>query len=146
MSVFDAFNIGASGLSAERFRMNLVASNLANANAARSEEGGPYRRRDAVFAALPYGETEKGALSKEFTGPLAKVGVVGVDIDQRDPRRVYDPGHPDADSAGYVSYPNINVVEEMVNLINAQRSYEANAAGIDSAKQMALRALEIGRG
>lgn len=146
MSVFDAFNIGASGLSAERFRMNLVASNLANANATRSEDGGAYRRRDAVFSALPYGEAEKGALHREPTSPLAKVGVVGVDIDQRDPRRMYDPGHPDADAAGYVSYPNINVVDEMVNLLNAQRSYEANAAGIDAAKQMALRALEIGRG
>ena len=146
MSVFDAFNIGASGLSAERFRMNLVASNLANANATRSEEGGAYRRRDAVFSALPYGEPEEGAIPGELASPLAKVGVVGVDVDQRDPRRMYDPGHPDADAAGYVSYPNINVIDEMVNLLNAQRSYEANAAGIDAAKQMALRALEIGRG
>ena len=146
MSVFDSFNIGASGLSAERFRMNLVASNLANANATRSEEGGAYRRRDAVFSALPYGEPEEGAIPGEPTSPLAKVGVVGVDVDQRDPRRMYDPGHPDADAVGYVSYPNINVVDEMVNLLNAQRSYEANAAGIDAAKQMALRALEIGRG
>lgn len=145
MAVFDALRIGASGLSAERFRMNLVASNLANANATQSEEGGPYKRRDALFAAIPYGKAEEG-VPRELKAPLSEVRVVGVDIDQREPRRLYDPGHPDADPSGYVSYPNINVIDEMVNLINAQRSYEANAAGIDAAKQMALRALEIGRG
>lgn len=145
MAVFDAFRIGASGLSAERFRMNLVTSNLANANATQSEEGGPYRRRDAIFAAIPYGKPEEGIMG-EHEPPLSEVRVVGVDVDQREPRRLYEPGHPDADPLGYVSYPNINVIDEMVNLINAQRSYEANAAAIDAAEQMALRALEIGRG
>jgi len=144
MSVFDAFEIASSGLSAERFRMNLIASNLSNANATRSEEGGPYRRRDAIFQAF-FLDEEGYKADISPNNPLAKVKVIGVDIDQREPRMIFEPSHPDANKDGYVAYPNINAIEEMVNLINAQRSYEANAAGIDAAKQMALRALDIGR-
>jgi len=127
----DSFDISASGLSAQRARLDVIASNLANAETTRTPAGGPYRRLLPVFASR--------------TGNPGGVAVVGIAVDPRDPRRVYQPGHPDADPDGFVAYPNVNIVEEMVDLVSATRSYEANAAAYNAAKTMAQRALDLGR-
>ena len=137
MDFFDALHVSSSGLSAQRLRMNLISANLANMNTTRTKAGGPYRRKDPVFAAR--------ASQGSFREMLSKVAVVGVVEDSRGPIRRYDPNHPEADGNGYVALPNINVMEEMVNMISATRSYEANVSAIKAAKAMALKALEIGQ-
>jgi flagellar basal-body rod protein FlgC len=142
LGVFSAMEVAASGLSAERTRMNTIASNLANARTTRTDAGGPYKRIDPVFQAVP--------LSPEAaaSGPGSAVSLVHVQriaADTRDPQLVYEPGHPDADAAGYVKYPNVNVVEEMVNMITASRAYEAGVTSIESIKTMAKDAIGIGR-
>ncbi len=143
MDFFTAIKISGSALSAQRYRLNIISSNLANAQTTRTPEGGPYRRKDVVFEATPlspsFSETLKDALRNDVLG----VKVKEVINDPSPFKRVYDPGHPDADKDGYVNMPNVNTVVEMVNLINATRSYEANIAAIDAAKNMALKALDI---
>lgn len=145
MDFFSAMNIGASALSAERTRMNLISSNLANANATRTPEGGPYKRKDAVFAATPvesrFARTLAGAVGKE----VSQVEIQQVVEDQSPPRMQYDPGHPDADAQGYVAMPNVNVIEEMADMISATRTYEANITAVQAAKSMALKTLEISK-
>jgi flagellar basal-body rod protein FlgC len=133
--------VAASGLTAERVRMNVIASNLANARTTRTEGGQPYRRLDPVFAAVPLGGSVPGVAD---TG-VSLVQVQSIQSDRRDPQMIYEPGHPDADASGYVRYPNVNVVEEMVNIITASRAYEAGVSTIDSVKTMAKSALGIGR-
>jgi flagellar basal-body rod protein FlgC len=145
MSFFDAIGISASGLSAQRLRMNLISSNLANVNTTRTQGGGPYRRNDAVFAAVAHPSSFERTLNARLMNPSAEVKVVGISQDSRPPILKYDPTHPDADENGYVAMPNVNVMEEMVNLISATRSYEANVTAVRAAKQMAQKALEIGR-
>lgn len=134
MSMFDALRISASGMTAERLRMDVIAGNLANANTTRGADGQPYQRRDVILQ-----ETQ----STSFAAKLAGVSVVGVVDDPAPARRVYDPGHPDADAQGYVSMPNVNSVTEMVDLITASRGYEANVTTMNSAKQMFTRTLDI---
>ncbi|MBS3898522.1 MAG: flagellar basal body rod protein FlgC [Dethiobacter sp.] len=136
MQIFKAMQISSSGLTAERFRLDLIANNIANAHSTRTEDGGPYRRRSAVFA------EQMDAARRNRQG----VRVVSVSEDQTPPRLVYEPGHPDADAAGYVAYPNVNVIQEMVDMITATRAYEANVTSLNAAKSMFLKALEIGRG
>ena len=141
MDFFSSMDISASALAAERTRMNLISSNLANANSTKTAEGGPYKRKDAVFAATP---------AASFGSMLNKADARRVEItqiieDQRPPRLQYDPSHPQADASGYVAYPNINVVEEMADMITASRSYEANVTAAQAAKSMALKTLELGR-
>jgi flagellar basal-body rod protein FlgC len=151
MDFFDALHISSSGLSAQRLRMNLISANLANINTTRTEAGGPYRRKDPVFAArVPAQSRSPQASFRELLGNrrkelLKEVAVVEIVEDSRPPIKKYDPMNPDADSNGYVSMPNINLMEEMVNMISATRSYEANVTAIKSAKDMALKALEIGQ-
>ena len=145
MNFFDALHTSASGLGAQRLRMNLISSNLANVNTTRTEAGGPYQRKEAVFAAVPEGGSFQSILDARMTAENTEVKVVGVIEDQRPPLKNYEPGHPDADADGYVSKPNINVVEEMVNMISATRSYEANVSAVKATRAMALKALEIGR-
>ena len=145
MDFFDALNTSSTGLSAQRLRMNLISGNLANANTTRTAEGGPYRRREAVFAASPPGASFGEMLENQRRRVPPQVKVIDVFTDQGRPVKKFDPNHPDADEQGYVSMPNVNVMEEMVNLISATRSYEANVAAIKAAKDMALRALEIGK-
>jgi flagellar basal-body rod protein FlgC len=145
MNFFDALHISSSGLSAQRLRMNLVSSNLANVNTTKTEEGGPYKRKDAVFAATPVADTFQNVLSSQFNDKISEVSVVGVIDDPRPSILKYDPEHPDADEKGYVELPNVNTIEEMVNMISATRSYEANVAAINATKKMALKALDIGR-
>lgn len=145
MSFFKSMDISSSGLAAQRLRMNVLSANLANAQSTRGDEGGPYRRRDVVFQAIPTGEKFEDFLNGTQGTELRKVQVSEIHKDNKEPRRVFDPGHPDADGQGYVSLPNVQVMTEMVNMIAATRAYEANATAIDDAKQMALKALEIGR-
>ncbi|HET9958829.1 MAG TPA: flagellar basal body rod protein FlgC [Polyangiaceae bacterium] len=140
LGVFSALEISASGLSAERVRMNTISSNLANARTTRTEEGGPYRRIDPVFEAVAL---ERG-LNVQDPG-AATVRVSRLVEDQRPGTMVYEPGHPDANPAGYVEYPNVNAVEEMVNMITASRAYEAGITSIETVKQMARSALELGK-
>ncbi|MCK9526363.1 MAG: flagellar basal body rod protein FlgC [Limnochordia bacterium] len=145
MSVFKALRISASGLTAERLRMDTIANNLANANTTRSVEGGPYRRQVPVFAPL-LDQSMHGAASPIQGGAKGQgVRVVGVVSDPSPSRLVWDPQHPDANADGYVEMPNVHVVKEMVDLITATRAYEANITALNTAKSMAQRALEIGR-
>ncbi|TVR00448.1 MAG: flagellar basal body rod protein FlgC [Desulfovibrionales bacterium] len=145
MDFMTALDIGASGLSAERTHLNIISMNLANVNTTRTPEGGPYRRKSVVFQATPLDSPFTKAMRSELEREVKGVKVSGVVTDQRPLRRVYDPGHPDADGQGYVSLPDINVVEEMANMMTALRTYEANAATISSAKAMFNKALELGR-
>ncbi|MCB9648649.1 MAG: flagellar basal body rod protein FlgC [Deltaproteobacteria bacterium] len=134
MKLLNLMDTVASGLSAQRTRMEVASSNLANAHTTRTAEGGPYQRRDVVFSATVGEEDGVGG-----------VEVAEVRKDTSEPRREYDPGHPDADANGYVAYPNISVVEEMVDMITASRAYEAGVTAMRTASGMADRALSIGR-
>lgn len=146
MDFFTSMDISSSALTAERTRMNLISSNLANANSTRTAEGGPYRRKDAVFSARPVTESFSSVFSRTGNRELPQqVGVVQINEDQKPPRLQYDPTHPDANQQGYVALPNVNVVEEMADMIAATRTYEANVTAAQAAKSMALKTLELGR-
>lgn len=145
MDFFNAMNISASALSAERTRMNLISSNLANANATRTPEGGPYKRKDAVFAATSLENSFARALDGATGKELRRVEVQQIIEDQSPPRMQYDPGHPDANPQGYVAMPNVNTIEEMADMISATRTYEANVTAVQAAKSMALKTLEISK-
>ncbi len=139
MSAFQSFRTSASGLTAERLRMDTIANNLANANTTRTANGEPYRRQFVLFSAIDNGRSAAGVQ------PGQGVQVVAIGEDQNPPRLMFDPQHPDANGEGYVAMPNVHVVKEMVDLISATRSYEANITAINAAKSMAQKALEIGR-
>ncbi|MBI5482873.1 MAG: flagellar basal body rod protein FlgC [Deltaproteobacteria bacterium] len=145
MDFFSSINVSSSALSAERTRMNLISSNLANASATRTAEGGPYKRKDAVFSATPMESRFNRALDGATAQQVRQVEVSQIVEDQNPPRMQYDPGHPDADPQGYVAMPNVNVVEEMADMIGATRAYEANVTAVQAAKSMAMKTLEIGR-
>lgn len=140
-----AMRISASGLRAHRAWINVLSANLANINTTRTPEGTPYRRRTLIYESVPQDESFEAALREAMEGELERVEVSAVVPDGRDFRVVYDPNHPDADADGMVRMPNINPVEEMANMLNAARSYEANLAVLNTAKTLALRALELGR-
>ena len=142
LGIFSAIEISASGLSAERTRMNTVASNLANAQTTRTAEGGAYKRVDPVFEAVAL---EKIRALTPSEKSVSLVRVANIVQDQRPGVQVYSPGHPDANPDGYVEYPNVNIVEEMVNMITASRAYEAGVTSVESSQKMADSALEIGR-
>ncbi|MEJ5250250.1 MAG: flagellar basal body rod protein FlgC [Chthonomonadetes bacterium] len=145
MSLFRSLQISASGLTAERVRLDVIANNLANVNTTRTAAGGPYRRKIAVLEERPVAFADLlGGQSKPAIG-RGGVRVVGIVEDTAPAQRVYNPGHPDADADGYVQMPNVNVVTEMVDMITATRAYEANVTAMNAAKQMALRTLDIGR-
>lgn len=129
--MFLPLKVSATALEAQKIRMNVIASNIANVNSTRTPEGGPYRRKDVVFESYLFDESAVG------------VNISKIVEDQRPFRMVYDPSHPDADKNGYVSYPNINTIEETVNLIAATRAYEANLTLINSYKEMFMKTLEI---
>lgn len=154
MSFQEIMRISGSALSAQRVRMNAISNNLANAQTTRTDKGGPYKRQVVSFKPmfdqnllerLRMSTTNDRHLPFEMPGSEGGVRVASVSDDRREGNRVYEPGHPDADKEGYVTYPNVNVVEEMADMINASRSYEANISTIETAKAMALKALEIGR-
>ena len=143
MSMFGGLEISASGLTAERLRMDVTAENLANAQTTRGANGQPYRRKEVVLQEVPgsFGATLSKAMNKGTQG--GGVQVAGIAEDQTPLKRVYDPGHPDADAQGYVTMPNVDTVAEMVDLISASRAYEANVTAMQAAKQMFSRTLEL---
>jgi len=143
MKIFDTMRISASGLTAERLRMDTIASNIANVNTTRTEEGGPYRRKIAVFRENLETEInrQKGTIERVSRG----VKAVGVVEDDSPLQSVYDPSHPDANEDGYVMMPNVNILNEMVDMIASTRAYEANVTVINATKSMMLKALEIGK-
>lgn len=145
MGFIDALRISATGLSAQRLRMNITSANLANIHTTRTAEGGPYRRKDVVFAAGSPDTAFTDILTEQLEMNSGEVRVAEVIEDTRPFKTSYSPGHPDADPEGYVQFPNVDILEEMVNMISASRSYEANVTAANTAKQMAQRALEIGK-
>lgn len=136
MDSFGVFKVSASALQAQRERMNVIASNMANAQSTRTEEGGPYVRKDVVFTTDPLG-----------SGPdsLEGVNVAGVVRDTSPFNMVYDPGHPDANSDGFVAMPNVSVIEEMVNMMMAFRAYEASVTAFNTSKAMLIKTLDLGK-
>ncbi len=146
MSFLSAMDVASSGMSAQRFRMNIISANIANAETTRTPEGGPYRRRDVIFGALPQQRSFEETLRAEMKpdDPMT-VKVLGVAVDERPPVLRFDPTHPDANEDGYVAMPNVDPMEEMVNLMLASRSYEANVAAFNASKMMTLKAIDIGR-
>lgn len=141
MDFMTTFKICGSGLAAQRAKMDVVASNLANAGTTKTEEGGPYRRKMVV---LKSEEVEK-SFDRTLEGALAEVKVDEVSEDPSPLKSVYDPAHPDADEKGFVLLPNVNVIQEMADMINVGRSYEAAVTAFDAAKNMAQKTLEIGK-
>jgi len=140
------FRISSSGMAAQRMRMNTISSNIANINTTRTPEGGPYRRKDVVFESMP--ETKNFGEILGVNSPredMQRVQVTDVISDTKAPLMKYQPDHPDANEEGYVAFPNINLMEEMTNMIQATRSYEANVQSLQASKDMAMSALEIGR-
>lgn len=146
MSIFNAFGINASGMTAERYRMDVISENVANANTTRTEDGTPYRRKVVTFEQR--GErvgnfsTFLGRASNAYRGQGVRVGKV-IEDDWTQMNMVYDPSHPDADENGYVTGPNVNIVTEMTNLIDASRAYEANATAFNASKNIAVKGLEM---
>jgi len=136
MNTFVVFRVSASALEAQRQRMNVIASNMANVHTTRTEEGGPFKRKDVVFSTLTL-----------ELNPVKLDGVQVVDIakDNTPFKMVYDPDHPDADKDGYVAMPNVNIIEEMVNMMMALRAYEASVSAFNISKAMFMKTLEIGR-
>jgi len=149
MDLTDSLAVSVSALDAHRHRLNVIASNLANAQSTKTSTGGPYRRRDVVFQAAPVSSAFQRAFSQVSKGggryALDGVKVARVIEDQKPGQTVYDPRHPDADKKGFVTMPNVNVMEEMVNMIGASRAYEANVQAVNATRTMWNRALEIGR-
>ena len=151
MGLFTSINIAASGMSAERLRTDVISDNIANASTTRTQDGGAFRRSRVVLAQKENGIDWRTPFTPEEIerGPGKGVKVMSVEKDNSELRLVYDPTHPDAiksgPKTGYVEYPNVNIVTEMVDLISASRSYEANSSVIQGSKEMFLRALEIGR-
>ena len=148
MGMFDALNVSATGLTAERLRMDVTAENLANAQTTRGADGQPYRRKEVVLAEVQSGgfgaqlAKAVGAGSASGSQP-GGVEVAGITQDQTPGKLVYDPGHPDADAKGYVRMPNVDTVAEMVDLISASRAYEANVTAMNAAKQMFSKTLDL---
>jgi flagellar basal-body rod protein FlgC len=148
MNLFKMFAISGAGMAAQRERMSVITGNLANSETTRTPEGGPYRRRDILFQAVPANGEFADLLSESsFDGPegLLSVEVAGIRQSSRAPRQIFDPNHPDANAAGYVSLPDINAIEEMVDLMSAVRTYEANLTAYNTTKGLVRRLLEIGR-
>ncbi len=162
MSAFlNSFDISGYGLSAQRARVNVISSNIANAQTTRTEEGGPYRRREVMFKAIDFNKVlndrlmedtsdagysdplDEGEFNKKVNPPIMSVLVDKIVRDDKEPMMKFEPSHPDANAEGYVAYPNINPVIEMADLIEATRSYQANVAAFQSVKTMAQSAMSI---
>ena len=143
MSLLSALSVSSSGLSAQRTRAELLVENIANSETTRTAEGGPYRRKDAIFSSQIVPSAFASELDSQLNGSLTGVTVSDVSVDTRDPERRYLPGHPDADSEGYVAMPRVNPAEDMVDLLGASRSYEANVAAISAVKDMIQRSIDM---
>jgi len=145
MDFSKSLRVSSSGLTAQRQRLNAISSNIANVNTVRTAEGGPYRRKDVVFEARPETRNFGEILTEVHDTNVQRVGVVEMVDTQKEPLLKYEPDHPEADADGYVAYPDINIINEMTNMIQATRSYEANVSAIKATTDMALSALQIGR-
>ena len=147
MSMFGAIDASASGMTAERLRMDVISNNIANANTTRTAEGGAYRRKFVVFEPRTgSGNSFANILSSTADSQKGDgVRAVGIEADTTPGRLVYDPSNPDAKANGYVEMPNLNIVSEMVDMITASRAYEANVTAVNAAKSMAMKALDIGK-
>lgn len=151
MSFWSNIRISSSALSAQRLRLDLISNNIANAQTTRTDAGGPYKRQDVVFTAqgtqqgIPEFISTRLGNSLPLSQNQAGVQVAQITTDETAGSKVYDPSHPDSDKDGYVTYPNVDLVVEMTNMLSATRSYEANLAVVDASKRMALKALDIGR-
>ena len=147
MSFFGAADVSVSGLTAQRLRMDLIAENIANVETTRTQDGSPYKRKTLLFqergSAVPFADFFNKAMGGKVQDTRG-VRVTRIVEDNRPGSRVYDPGHPDADADGYVTKPNVNIVEEMVNMISAARSYEANVTALNTTKAMIAKTIEIG--
>lgn len=143
MSLFQALSVSASGMAAQRARAELLVENLANAETTRTAEGGPYRRKDVVFTTRaqesPFSSTLQNHLEQSAVG----VGIAEVTVDTRPPEKRYVPGHPDADPDGYVAFPKVHPAEDMVDLMSASRSYQANVAAMGAVKDMIQKSLDL---
>jgi flagellar basal-body rod protein FlgC len=152
MSIFSSMRTSASGLTSQRLRMDVISNNIANAETTRTAEGGAFRRQEVVFAPKTVGQPTffqllRGDVKAGTVPGLQTEGIqtMGIVEDKAPTRKVFDPDHPDANPDGYVEYPNVNIVTEMTDMLSATRSYEANVTVFNAVKQMAQRALEIGR-
>jgi flagellar basal-body rod protein FlgC len=145
MNLFSALSVSASGMSAQRARTELLVENLANSDTTRTPEGGPYRRKDAVFTSDPSVTQFSALFESEMNPGGTGVRVAQVVTDTSEPEKRYLPGHPDADQDGYVAFPKLNPAEDMVDLLGASRSYQANVAAISAVKDMIQRSLELFR-
>jgi len=147
MGYFSSLDVGASALTAQRLRMDTISQNIANVNTTRTENGGPYRRKAVIFEEkspnMPFSDYLSNNSKEKFVGN--GVRVARIVEDQTPFKRMYEPGHPEADEDGYVLLPNVDVITEMVNMISATRAYEANVTSINTTKAMAMKAIEIGR-
>ena len=145
MDLLTSMKISSSGLGANQKRMGAISSNIANAQTTRTTEGGAYRRKEVAFGAEPARDSFADILEGEMEEKAQTVHATEVLSTDRAPILKYEPGHPDADEKGYVAYPNVNVMEEMANMVSTSRSYEANISAFNTAKGMAMKALELGR-
>ncbi len=143
MEIFTTFKIAASAMQAQKTRLNITSSNLANVETTSTPEGGPYKRKSVYFESKPI--TFANQLHSSLNSGISGVRVAKILEDESPPLKIYNPAHPDAGDDGYVAMPNINVLKEMTDMSSATRSYEANTTAIKSAKRMAMKALEIGR-
>ncbi|HCX64252.1 MAG TPA: flagellar basal body rod protein FlgC [Eubacteriaceae bacterium] len=144
MSVFGSMRINASGLTLERLKLDTISSNIANVNTTRTEEGGPYQRKQVTFQEMI--ERKYNPESRQRLARSAGVKATAIESDDENFRLTYDPDHPDADEEGYVLMPNVNLLDEMVALIEAQRTYEANATALNASKKMLNKAAQITKG
>ena len=142
--LFGVFSVSSSGMEAQRIRTQLLAENIANGETTRTPDGGPYRRKDAIFTAQNVDQPFSSALDSQMN-EMTGVAVREVMVDESAPQRRYLPGHPDADKDGYVNFPQLNPAEEMVNLMSASRGYQANVSAITAVKDMIQRSLELFR-
>jgi flagellar basal-body rod protein FlgC len=143
MSLFSSLSVSASGMAAERARTELLVENMANAETTRTPDGGPYRRKDAVFQSQQVSSPFSAVFQSEMDATYTGVQVSDVVIDQRDPEKRYMPGHPDADKDGFVSFPRINPAEDMVDLVEASRNYEGNVSAISAVKDMIQQSINL---
>jgi flagellar basal-body rod protein FlgC len=145
MNLFSVLNVSSSGMAAQRYRAEVIVQNLANSETTRTPEGGPYKRKDVVFETRSVDEPFSSILDSQLGQGLTGVGVAEVRVDDSEPIKRYNPGHPDADKDGYVAMPRINPAEDMVDLLGASRGYQANVAAVSAVKDMIHRSIDLFR-
>jgi flagellar basal-body rod protein FlgC len=143
MSLFSVLSVSASGMAAQRTRAELLVENIANSETTRTAEGGPYRRKDAIFSSETVPSAFASELDAQLGGAMTGVKVAGISVDTREPERRYIPGHPDADASGYVAMPRVNPAEDMVDLMSATRSYQANVSAMSAIKDMIQHSIDL---